>query len=130
MSNLKKECLFVSIFIAIVMLAYVGVPFAYVASLLALPIVIGLLIFLGVSTTTFQTEPMQVVLSIFYKIFFIIALFFMSNAYPGKYWFSAIALIIAVTYIIVVLVKNPKPDLFVTAIIYINLFCGFLVMMR
>ncbi|MDD4217633.1 MAG: hypothetical protein PHZ24_09900 [Bacteroidales bacterium] len=130
MSKLAKEVLIVSVFVLLVMLAYVGAPFLYIASLLALPIVIGFLFYLGLTSAMFKTEPLQVLFAVYYKTLFIIALFFMSNAYPGKDWFSAIALISAVLYIVFVLIKSKKTDLFVTAIIYINLFCAFLTIVR
>ncbi|MDD4150094.1 MAG: hypothetical protein PHE33_08700 [Bacteroidales bacterium] len=130
MSKFKIECLIVSVFVLLVMLAKVGVPFTSIATMPVLLNVIGFLFYLGITSTDFKTEPFQVFFAIYYKMFFVTALFFTLKDYPGKDIMSAVALISAILYIIFVIVKNKKNDLYFIAIIYITLFCSFLTIVR
>lgn len=130
MSKFKLECLIVSVFVLLVMLAKVGVPFTSIATIPALPIVIGFLFYLGITSTDFKTEPFQVFFAIFYKMYFITALFFTFRNYPGKDIMALVALIVALLYIVFVIIKDRKNDSYITTIIYIILFCSFLTIVR
>ncbi len=131
MQELKKEGIIVSSFVLLCILDKINVPFIGIAILFILPVVIGLLIYVGITSTDFKTGKLQVIFSIYYKMFFLIALFFALKDYPGKDLISIVAVSSALLYIIfVALSKTKKEGLILLAILYINLFSGFLLLMR
>lgn len=130
MKEFKKEGLIVSIYVLVTILDKIGFPFIGIVVLLALPITIGLIIYLGITSTLFKTDKVQVIFSIYYKMLFILALFFTQNDYPGKDIISAIALGSTLLYIIYALLSKKKKDLIIIAILYINLFSSFLLLVR
>ncbi|MEJ5267760.1 MAG: hypothetical protein WHW07_08170 [Bacteroidales bacterium] len=130
MQELKKEGIIVSSFVLLCILDKINVPFIGIAILFILPVVIGLLIYVGITSTDFKTGKLQVIFSIYYKMFFLIALFFALKDYPGKDLISIVAVSSALLYIVFVALSKTKKGLILLAILYINLFSGFLLLMR
>jgi len=129
MQELKKESIIVSGFVLLCVLDKVNVPFVGIAVLFVLPIVIAALIYLGIKSADFKKNILQVIFSIYYKMFFILALFFALKDYPGKDIVSIVALSSAILYIVFIALSKTKKNLIVVAILYINLFSGFILSM-
>lgn len=129
MQELKKESIIVSGFVLLCVLDKVNVPFVGIAVLFVLPIVIAAIIYLGIKTADFKKNILQVIFSIYYKMFFILALFFALKDYPGKDIVSIVALSSAILYIVFIALSKTKKNLIVVAILYINLFSGFILSM-
>ncbi|MCK9321232.1 MAG: hypothetical protein M0P32_04420 [Bacteroidales bacterium] len=130
MSKFKIECLIISVFVLLVMLAKIGVPFTSIATIPVWIITIGFLVYLGVTSTEFKTEAIPVLFAIYYKISFITALFFTLKDYPGKDIMSLVALIVTILYIVFVIIKDKKNIFYYIAIVYIVLFSSFLIILR
>lgn len=130
MKELKKESIVVSGFVLLCILDKVKIPHMGIIVMLVLPIVIGFLIYESITSENFKTYKFQGLFSIYYKMFFILALFFALKDYPGKDIMSIVAICSALLYILYTALFKPKKDTIISAILYINLFSGFLLLMR
>lgn len=130
MNEIKKESIIVSAFILLAILANIGINMMGIASMIALPVVIGCLIYFGIKSDYFKTEKLLSIFAIYYKMVFIIALYFASKDYPGKDIFYAVGLISTLVYIVLVYFKNRGKSQIVQAVIYINLFSAIIASIR
>lgn len=130
MKELKKESIVVSGFVLLCILDKVKIPHMGIIVMLVLPIVIGFLIYESITSENFKTYKFQGLFSIYYKMFFILALFFALKDYHGKDIISIVAICSALLYILYTALFKAKKDTIISAILYINLFSGFLLLMR
>ncbi len=130
MKEIEKESIIVSGFVLLCILDKVKIPYMGIVVMLALPIVIGLLIYESITSANFKTFKFQGLFSIYYKMFFILALFFALKDYPGKDVMSIVAISSAILYILYTALFKAKKDTIISAILYFNLFSGFLLLMR
>ncbi|NLA24154.1 MAG: hypothetical protein GX879_04225 [Bacteroidales bacterium] len=134
MQALKKEGIIVSSYMLLCVLARINIPFIGIASIFAYPVVIGLLIYISIASTNFKTgkllviQIIEIIFSIYYKMFFLTALLFALKDYPGKDIISIVALSSALLYILFVALSKVKKELIFVAILYINLFSGFILL--
>ncbi len=128
---IKKEIIIVASFVILCMLAYFKIPFTGVVAIFLFSLIIASLFYIWITNPIFKNNKLQVFLSLYYKMFFILALLFAIKDYPGKYLISAVALIGTVLYIIfnIVLIIKDKTDksFIIIAILYIIFFSGFIV---
>jgi len=96
-----------------------------IITMLAFVISIGLLIYIGITKNEFKIDMWNILFSIYYKTFFLTALYFAFKDYPGKDIMSITAISFALLYILFAIIRKIKKEFIFSAILYINLFCGF-----
>ena len=123
MKNYIKEAIVVTVFIIITTLNKMEIPFSGIIAVIAYPLVLGFLIYFHIKRNGSKSEIFTSILELFYKMFFITALPFAANNYPGEYHLYIAAIVIALLCIgfSFFMLENYGSKI-ICAIIYINLF--------
>lgn len=133
MQTLTKEGLIVSSFILLCVLDKIDIQFMGIITMLALPISIGLLIYVIVTNAKIKTNTLQsiyIILEIYYKMFFLLALYYIFKDYPGKDIMSIVAIGNTLLYIIFATINKAKKDFVFSAILYTIVFSSFSLLVR
>ena len=132
MQTLTKEGLIVSSFILLCVLDKIDIQFMGIITMLALPISIGLLIYVIVTNAKIKTNTLQsisIILEIYYKMF-LLALYYIFKDYPGKDIMSIVAIGNTLLYIIFATINKAKKDFVFSAILYTIVFSSFSLLVR
>lgn len=130
MKNILKTDILVIFFVLLVFMAKIGVPFLSIIVHLALPILMGLLLYTVIKRDEFKENKIILLLEYFYKMIFVVTIYFSLNKYFGKDILYVASFAVTLGYILLGYFKFKKISNILTAVLYINLISGFLVFLR
>ncbi|MDI3480169.1 MAG: hypothetical protein PWQ43_896 [Rikenellaceae bacterium] len=121
-----QEIIFVAIYIIAATLGRYGISFGKIITIFYFPLLILFLAYLEIKRGNFKIDSVWTVFTLFYKSFYLTAMFFIMSKYPGYQIMAVSALVITILYIILTYFVKKNNNLAIRAVIYYLVFGLFL----